>query len=260
MPTLQWFWRPETSSSNVFTNSRLNLNVCFPEYSSSCCVDPVCLFLSPTPRSGEYVVMTTYFHLKRKIGYFVIQTYLPCIMTVILSQVSFWLNRESVPARTVFGECRLVFPLQLSDVSLNNEIELFITQNNSFTQVDDTAAQKEKTGALSIIIPHAFSCIWMTYSCFAWSFHESIDFLLTLNKTSPRAWDFVQRLYGTSGNPPRLLKQLSPLRCAYTWANSTAFWVAPPTWVAITTDKIALNANGSTQKLPKWPLPTTAFV
>lgn len=48
--------------------------------------------------------MTTYFHLKRKIGYFVIQTYLPCIMTVILSQVSFWLNRESVPARTVFGE------------------------------------------------------------------------------------------------------------------------------------------------------------
>ncbi|MGH0129205.1 UNVERIFIED_CONTAM: hypothetical protein FKN15_037829 [Acipenser sinensis] len=52
--------------------------------------------------TGEYIVMTTYFHLKRKIGYFVIQTYLPCIMTVILSQVSFWLNRESVPARTVF--------------------------------------------------------------------------------------------------------------------------------------------------------------
>lgn len=53
---------------------------------------------------GEYTVMTAHFHLKRKIGYFVIQTYLPCIMTVILSQVSFWLNRESVPARTVFGK------------------------------------------------------------------------------------------------------------------------------------------------------------
>ena len=57
--------------------------------------------------TGEYTVMTAHFHLKRKIGYFVIQTYLPCIMTVILSQVSFWLNRESVPARTVFGECLL---------------------------------------------------------------------------------------------------------------------------------------------------------
>lgn len=54
--------------------------------------------------AGEYTIMTAHFHLKRKIGYFVIQTYLPCIMTVILSQVSFWLNRESVPARTVFGE------------------------------------------------------------------------------------------------------------------------------------------------------------
>lgn len=74
----------------------------------------LCIFFSSppfcplSPPLGEYVVMTTYFHLKRKIGYFVIQTYLPCIMTVILSQVSFWLNRESVPARTVFGKFRLI--------------------------------------------------------------------------------------------------------------------------------------------------------
>ncbi|XP_019725227.1 gamma-aminobutyric acid receptor subunit alpha-4 isoform X1 [Hippocampus comes] len=53
--------------------------------------------------TGEYVVMTIFFHLKRKMGYFMIQTYIPCIMTVILSQVSFWINKESVPARTVFG-------------------------------------------------------------------------------------------------------------------------------------------------------------
>lgn len=54
--------------------------------------------------TGQYTVMMAYFYLKRKIGYFVIQTYMPCFMTVILSQVSFWLNRESVPARTVFGQ------------------------------------------------------------------------------------------------------------------------------------------------------------
>ncbi|XP_012500243.1 PREDICTED: gamma-aminobutyric acid receptor subunit alpha-6 [Propithecus coquereli] len=53
--------------------------------------------------SGEYVIMTVYFHLQRKMGYFMIQIYTPCIMTVILSQVSFWINKESVPARTVFG-------------------------------------------------------------------------------------------------------------------------------------------------------------
>uniref|UniRef100_A0A4X2K6I8 Gamma-aminobutyric acid type A receptor subunit alpha6 n=1 Tax=Vombatus ursinus TaxID=29139 RepID=A0A4X2K6I8_VOMUR len=53
--------------------------------------------------TGEYVIMTVYFHLQRKMGYFMIQIYTPCIMTVILSQVSFWINKESVPARTVFG-------------------------------------------------------------------------------------------------------------------------------------------------------------
>ncbi|XP_062868132.1 gamma-aminobutyric acid receptor subunit alpha-6 [Trichomycterus rosablanca] len=53
--------------------------------------------------TGEYMVMTVHFHLQRKMGFFLIQTYIPCIMTVILAQVSFWINKESVPARTVFG-------------------------------------------------------------------------------------------------------------------------------------------------------------
>lgn len=54
--------------------------------------------------AGEYIVMTVYFHLQRKMGFFLIQTYIPCIMTVILAQVSFWIDKESVPARTVFGK------------------------------------------------------------------------------------------------------------------------------------------------------------
>lgn len=60
--------------------------------------------------AGEYIVMTVHFHLQRKMGFFLIQTYIPCIMTVILAQVSFWINKESVPARTVFGKrsfCKL---------------------------------------------------------------------------------------------------------------------------------------------------------
>lgn len=60
--------------------------------------------LIPVVSTGEYVIMTVHFHLQRKMGFFLIQTYIPCIMTVILAQVSFWINKESVPARTVFGE------------------------------------------------------------------------------------------------------------------------------------------------------------
>lgn len=96
------------TQDRVHVNLKLDrIHMCYPLLPCPFC-SPKCLLIS-WPLVGEYVVMTTHFHLKRKIGYFVIQTYLPCIMTVILSQVSFWLNRESVPARTVFGECTSLY-------------------------------------------------------------------------------------------------------------------------------------------------------
>ncbi|KAK6325258.1 hypothetical protein J4Q44_G00046000 [Coregonus suidteri] len=77
---------------------------------------------------GQYTVMMCHFYLKRKIGYFVIQTYMPCFMTVILSQVSFWLNRESVPARTVFGVTTVLTMTTLS-ISARNSLPKFATVN-----------------------------------------------------------------------------------------------------------------------------------
>ncbi|XP_029297864.1 gamma-aminobutyric acid receptor subunit alpha-6a [Cottoperca gobio] len=53
--------------------------------------------------TGHYAVQVVYFFLQRKLGYYLIQTYIPLIMVVVLSQVSFWINKESVPARTVAG-------------------------------------------------------------------------------------------------------------------------------------------------------------
>ncbi|DAA28696.1 TPA: gamma-aminobutyric acid receptor subunit alpha-4 [Bos taurus] len=85
--------------------------------------------------TGEYIVMTVYFHLRRKMGYFMIQTYIPCIMTVILSQVSFWINKESVPARTVFGITTVLTmttlsisarPISLPKVSYATAMDWFI--------------------------------------------------------------------------------------------------------------------------------------
>lgn len=48
-------------------------------------------------------MQVVHFLLQRKLGYYLIQTYIPLIMVVVLSQVSFWINKESVPARTVAG-------------------------------------------------------------------------------------------------------------------------------------------------------------
>ncbi|KAG7515826.1 gamma-aminobutyric acid receptor subunit alpha-3-like isoform X2 [Solea senegalensis] len=109
--------------------------------------------------TGEYVVMTAYFHLKRKIGYFVIQTYLPCIMTVILSQVSFWLNRESVPARTVFGVTTVLTMTTLS-----------ISARNSLPKV-----------------AYATAMDWFMAVCYAFVFSALIEFA-TVNYFTKRSW------------------------------------------------------------------------
>ncbi|XP_043925459.1 gamma-aminobutyric acid receptor subunit alpha-4-like isoform X3 [Protopterus annectens] len=74
--------------------------------------------------TGDYIIMTVYFHLQRKMGYFMIQTYIPCVMMVILSQVSFWINKESVPARTVFGE----YSMQVVYFYLQRKIGYYLIQ------------------------------------------------------------------------------------------------------------------------------------
>lgn len=58
--------------------------------------------------AGEYVVLTVYFDLSRRMGYFTIQTYIPCTLIVVLSWVSFWINKDAVPARTSLGKCKKI--------------------------------------------------------------------------------------------------------------------------------------------------------
>ncbi len=62
---------------------------------------PWCLVLI-----GEYVVLSIIFDLSRRMGYFTIQTYIPCSMIVVLSWVSFWINKDAVPARTSLGNLK----------------------------------------------------------------------------------------------------------------------------------------------------------
>ncbi|CAL8288751.1 unnamed protein product [Lota lota] len=108
---------------------------------------------------GQYTVMMAHFYLKRKIGYFVIQTYMPCFMTVILSQVSFWLNRESVPARTVFGVTTVLTMTTLS-----------ISARNSLPKV-----------------AYATAMDWFIAVCYAFVFSALIEFA-TVNYFTKRSW------------------------------------------------------------------------
>lgn len=62
------------------------------------------------------MVMTVSFDLSRRMGYFAIQTYIPCILTVVLSWVSFWIKRDSTPARTSLGKIQVVACVMLVEL------------------------------------------------------------------------------------------------------------------------------------------------
>eukprot|EP00066_Takifugu_rubripes_P015218 XP_011604484.1 PREDICTED: gamma-aminobutyric acid receptor subunit gamma-3-like [Takifugu rubripes] len=88
-----------------------------------------------TTTAGEYVLMTVYFDLSRRMGYFTIQTYIPCILTVVLSWVSFWIKSDATPARTALGITTVLTMTTLSTVARNSlprvsyvtALDLFVT-------------------------------------------------------------------------------------------------------------------------------------
>ena len=52
---------------------------------------------------GDFTCLKAKFFLNREYGYFIVQNYIPTILIVILSWVSFWINMDAVPARISLG-------------------------------------------------------------------------------------------------------------------------------------------------------------
>ncbi|KAB0351536.1 hypothetical protein FD754_016393 [Muntiacus muntjak] len=102
--------------------------------SGSICCFPLVRCSCPLS-AGDYVVMTIYFELSRRMGYFTIQTYIPCILTVVLSWVSFWIKKDATPARTALGITTVLTMTTLSTiarkslprVSYVTAMDLFVT-------------------------------------------------------------------------------------------------------------------------------------
>ncbi|PWA16353.1 hypothetical protein CCH79_00004479, partial [Gambusia affinis] len=87
-------------------------------------------------QSGEYVIMTIFFDLSRRMGYFTIQTYIPCSMIVVLSWVSFWINKDAVPARTSLGITTVLTMTTLSTISRKSLPKVsYITAMDLFVSV-----------------------------------------------------------------------------------------------------------------------------
>ena len=52
---------------------------------------------------GNYSCLVAQFHMKRSISFHLIQSYLPSILIVAISWVSFWMDLDSVPGRISLG-------------------------------------------------------------------------------------------------------------------------------------------------------------
>ncbi|XP_073885693.1 glycine receptor subunit alpha-4 isoform X4 [Macaca fascicularis] len=53
--------------------------------------------------SWKFTCIEVKFHLERQMGYYLIQMYIPSLLIVILSWVSFWINMDAAPARVGLG-------------------------------------------------------------------------------------------------------------------------------------------------------------
>lgn len=82
----------------------------------------------PLPPPGSYPRLSLSFKLKRNIGYFILQTYMPSILITILSWVSFWINYDASAARVALGKTQsptallnlYLSPLKSSDCHRNS--------------------------------------------------------------------------------------------------------------------------------------------
>uniref|UniRef100_A0A914XN92 Neurotransmitter-gated ion-channel transmembrane domain-containing protein n=1 Tax=Plectus sambesii TaxID=2011161 RepID=A0A914XN92_9BILA len=78
-------------------------------YMGSLCVNVTTAVTS----SGSYVRLWVSFDFHRNAGFYVMQVCVPAILVVCISWVSFWINRDSAPARTSLGILTVLTETQL---------------------------------------------------------------------------------------------------------------------------------------------------
>ncbi|CAB4067760.1 Glutamate-gated chloride channel subunit beta,Glycine receptor subunit alpha-4,Glycine receptor subunit alpha-2,Glycine receptor subunit alpha-1 [Lepeophtheirus salmonis] len=76
-----------------------------PQFEISTVIPSIC---QETFHIGNYSCLLAQLHLKRSLGFHMVQSYIPTILIVVISWVSFWMDVESVAGRTTLGVTTLL--------------------------------------------------------------------------------------------------------------------------------------------------------
>ncbi|XP_039993211.1 gamma-aminobutyric acid receptor subunit beta-1 isoform X2 [Xiphias gladius] len=93
---IEFYWQGGINGGSVTGVENIEL----PQFSI---IDYQTLSKKAVFATGSYPRLSLSFKLKRNIGYFILQTYMPSILITILSWVSFWINYDASAARVALG-------------------------------------------------------------------------------------------------------------------------------------------------------------
>lgn len=93
---IEFYWQGGSNTGSVTGVENIEL----PQFSI---IDYQTLSKKAVFATGSYPRLSLSFKLKRNIGYFILQTYMPSTLITILSWVSFWINYDASAARVALG-------------------------------------------------------------------------------------------------------------------------------------------------------------
>ncbi|KAK2825812.1 hypothetical protein Q5P01_020026 [Channa striata] len=96
---IEFYWQGGSNGDSVTGVENIEL----PQFSI---IDYQTLSKKAVFATGSYPRLSLSFKLKRNIGYFILQTYMPSILITILSWVSFWINYDASAARVALAFIR----------------------------------------------------------------------------------------------------------------------------------------------------------
>ncbi|XP_058390879.1 gamma-aminobutyric acid receptor subunit epsilon [Diceros bicornis minor] len=139
--------------------------------------------------SGDFMVMTLFFNVSRRFGFVAFQNYVPSSVTTMISWVSFWIKKESAPARTSLGITSVLTMTTLGTFSRRNFPRVsYITSLDFYIAI-----------------------------CFVFCFSALMEFavlnFLTYNRTKPRGSPKLRHPRTHALTPPRARQHQEAFVC-----------------------------------------------